>query len=412
MSVDTQFKILENIITPLCSMPYQNQLLQKQAWAYKISKELRAKLHNAKSPIVLPKVYSISPSPQIDKYRNKDEYNFRPGIDGNPKTLGFFVGSPAKENIYCVSPKNLINMKESHLNIAQNFQEYVRQSALPVSYDHLDGGFWRGIVVRSNLEGDIMCIVVANPRGYSNQVMLDEQHKLVSHFKKKSFDIKSLYYHPSLHTRSSKDSTFILIDGEKYIYENICGYKFRISPDSFFQINTLGAEVLYDELFKLLKPSKVSTLLDLCSGTGTVSIIGNKYVQSCLGIEVVSQAIDDAKENARINGVTNCDFINGKIETVMSNVLKELTMTSDLCTVLNPGRAGVHPRVITAIRKNKLINNIVYVSCKANSPATMKNLVELALKNKKTTPFTLESIKPIDMFPHTNHCELMFFYRR
>lgn len=74
----------------------------------------------------------------------------------------------------------------------------------------------------------------------------------------------------SLHTRSSKDSTFILIDGDKYIYENICGFKFRISPDSFFQINTLAAEVLYNELFKLINPSKTSNLLDLCSGTGKI----------------------------------------------------------------------------------------------------------------------------------------------
>lgn len=72
----------------------------------------------------------------------------------------------------------------------------------------------------------------------------------------------------SLHTRSTKDSTFILIDGDKYIYEDIHSFKFRISPDSFFQINTLAAEVLYEELFKLINPLKSSTLLDLCSGTG------------------------------------------------------------------------------------------------------------------------------------------------
>jgi len=74
----------------------------------------------------------------------------------------------------------------------------------------------------------------------------------------------------SLHTRSSKDSTFILVDGEKYIYEDLYGFKFRISPDSFFQINTLAAEVLYRELFKLTNPTKTSTLLDLCSGTGKI----------------------------------------------------------------------------------------------------------------------------------------------
>lgn len=73
-----------------------------------------------------------------------------------------------------------------------------------------------------------------------------------------------------MHTRSTKDSTYILIDGDKYIYENLSGFNFRISPDSFFQINTLAAEILYDELFKLLYPPKTSTLLDLCSGAGKI----------------------------------------------------------------------------------------------------------------------------------------------
>lgn len=74
-----------------------------------------------------------------------------------------------------------------------------------------------------------------------------------------------------MHTRSSKDSTFIHIEGEKYIYENLCGFNFRISPDSFFQINTSAAYVLYDELFKLMNPIKTSTLLDLCCGTGLMN---------------------------------------------------------------------------------------------------------------------------------------------
>lgn len=142
-----------------------------------------------------------------------------------------------------------------------------------------------------------MAVVVANPRGYTNEIMIDEQRKLNDFLKSKCVNIQSLYFHPryynfllnfnkmwqnscemlcllfhlfSLHTRSSKDSTFIHIDGDKYIYEQLSGFKFRISPDSFFQINTLAAEVLYDELFKLCSFQKTSTLLDLCSGTGEI----------------------------------------------------------------------------------------------------------------------------------------------
>lgn len=161
----------------------------------------------------------------------------------------------------------------------------------------------------------------------------------------------------SLHTRSTKDSTFILVDGDKYIYEDLCSFKFRISPDSFFQINTLAAEVLYKELFKLMNLNSTSTLLDLCSGTGiispkynhnrqskvnidllmrclfncigTVSIIGSQHVQSCVGIESVAQAVNDAKETAKINNIDNCDFIEGKVEMVNSQVSPLLTNQSN-----------------------------------------------------------------------------------
>ncbi|XP_025200709.1 tRNA (uracil(54)-C(5))-methyltransferase homolog-B-like isoform X2 [Melanaphis sacchari] len=338
---ETQFRALEKSVTPLCRVPYENQLVLKQQWTNTVFKELRSRLHKVKTVIRLPTIFPISSSPQIDEYRNKDEFNFRPGIDGNPKTLGFFVSNPSNGNIYCVPTMKLINMKQSHKDIAQVFEAFVRKSELPVSYDHMDGGFWRGIIVRSNLKGDIMVIVVANPRGYTNEIMLDEQRRFNDFLKSININIHSLYFHPSLHTRSSKDSTFILVDGNKYIYEDLCRFKFRISPDSFFQINTLTAEVLYDELFKLMNPTKTSTLLDLCSGTGTVSIIGSKHVQSCIGVESVAQAVNDAKETAKINNIPNCDFIEGKVEVVLKQVLDELSMTSDLCTVLNPGRAGI-----------------------------------------------------------------------
>ncbi|XP_022163005.1 tRNA (uracil(54)-C(5))-methyltransferase homolog-B-like isoform X1 [Myzus persicae] len=409
---ETQFRALEKSVTPLCRMPYEKQLVLKQQWTNTVCKEVRSRLHNVKTLITLPKVFPISSSPQINEYRNKDEFNFRPGIDGNPKTLGFFVTNPSKESIYCVSAMKLINMKQSHKDVAQVFEDFVRKSELPASYDHMDGGFWRGIIVRSNLKGDKMAIVVANPRGYTNEIMLDEQRRFNDYLKSMNVDIQSLYFHPSLHTRSSKDSTFILVDGDKYIYEELCGFKFRISPDSFFQINTLAAEVLYHELFNLINPTKTTTLLDLCSGTGTVSVIGSQHVQSCVGIESVAQAVNDAKETAKINNIHNCDFIEGKVEIVLKQVLNELSMTSDLSAVLNPGRAGVHPKVINAIRNNRLINSLAYVSCKADSPITMKNLVELVVNNKKSRPFTLKSIKPVDMFPHTKHCELIFMFKR
>uniref|UniRef100_A0A2S2Q0V6 tRNA (uracil(54)-C(5))-methyltransferase n=1 Tax=Sipha flava TaxID=143950 RepID=A0A2S2Q0V6_9HEMI len=340
LTEDTQFQALENAVTPLCRIPYDKQLNFKQQWTNRISREIRSRVHNLKTPIRLPKVYPISPAPQINKYRNKDEFNFRPGIDGNPKTLGFFVSDP-KGNIYCIPTMKLINMKESHKNIAQVFEKFVRLSELPVSHDHLDGGFWRGIVVRSNVKGDIMAIVIANPRGYTNEIMLNEQFKFNDYLKCNDIDIHSLYFHPSLHTRSSKDSTFILVDGDKFIYENLCGLKFRISPDSFFQINTSAAKILYDQLFKLTSLSKTSTLLDLCSGTGAVSLIGSEHFQSCVGIESVAQAVNDAKENAKINNIHNCDFIEGKVEIVLNQVLNELSMSNELCAVLNPGRAGV-----------------------------------------------------------------------
>lgn len=120
--------------------------------------------------------------------------------------------------MYCVPAMKLINMKQSHKDIAQvayifiltittkyiyihffhfkAFEAFVRKSELPASYDHLDGGFWRGIIVRSNLKGDKMAIVVANPRGYTNEIMLDEQRRFNDFLKSININIQSLYFHP------------------------------------------------------------------------------------------------------------------------------------------------------------------------------------------------------------------------
>lgn len=126
-------------MTPLCKIPYDKQLNLKQQWTNRISKEMRSRLNKAKTPIKLPKVHPISPAvsefllkitsyieinflydqPQINEYRNKDEFNFQLGIDGNPKTLGFYVGTPSKGNLCCVPATKLINMKTSHKSVAQ-----------------------------------------------------------------------------------------------------------------------------------------------------------------------------------------------------------------------------------------------------------------------------------------------------
>lgn len=205
------------------------------------------------------------------------------------------------------------------------------------------------------------------------------------------------------------------------------GFKFRISADAFFQVNQTAAEVLYGTVRDLCVPNHKehgerekggSTLLDVCCGTGAMGITMSQRVDRIIGIELIEQAVEDAKHNAALSNVQNCEFIPGKAEVVLPGLLFQLTSAgSDLvAAVVNPARAGLHHKVVRALRNQPAIRRLVYVSCKPDGEA-MRNFRDLCCAPDPQKKLTGEAFSPtlavpVDMFPHTAHCELVLLFER
>lgn len=196
--------------------------------------------------------------------------------------------------------------------------------------------------------------------------------------------------------------------------------------------------MLYEVVAKQLKPNRMSTVLDLCCGTGTQGITVASKCRSVVGIEVSHSAIQDAKFNAQLNGILNAEFYAGRVEQVFGQVLERLALCPEIDAIINPGRAGVGEcrpisfflpwlplgfyflislhfvghEVIRLLRENERIRRLVYVSCQPDGPA-MKNFVALCQRSGKKVkgkPFYLGKAIPIDMFPHTVRFDNYFLF--
>ena len=190
-----------------------------------------------------------------------------------------------------------------------------------------------------------------------------------------------------------KDEGSEVLYGRAYIREELLGLQFRISQFSFFQTNSLGAEVLYSKVRDfLLKEEHTGTIYDLYSGTGTIAQLLAPVADKVVGVEIVEEAVDAAKENVAQNGLGNCDFIAGDV----LKVLDELRDKPDLI-VLDPPRDGIHPKALPKILSYG-VERMVYVSCK---PTSLARDLEVFLENG----YVPTRLCMVDMFPGTTHVE-------
>lgn len=187
------------------------------------------------------------------------------------------------------------------------------------------------------------------------------------------------------------DKTTVLY-GREYIMEELLGLKFKISTFSFFQTNSLGAEVLYSTAREFIGETKDKLIFDLYSGTGTIAQILAPVAKKVIGVEIVEEAVLAARENAKLNGLANCEFIAG-------DVLKMLDTIEDKpdLIVLDPPRDGIHPKALSRIIDYG-VDKMIYVSCKPTSLA--RDLVTLQARG-----YQVEKVCCVDMFPQTGHVE-------
>ncbi|XP_059013552.1 tRNA (uracil-5-)-methyltransferase homolog B isoform X4 [Mustela nigripes] len=371
---------LADVVTPLWRLSYEEQLKVKFEAQKKILQRLESylqKLNGVNVTTSAPRVEGLScllhpiiPSPVINGYRNKSTFSVNRGPDGNPKTVGYYLGTWRDRSIVCVRSNHLKNIPEKHSQVAQE-ELGVQKEAIKKFFTTGPGA---------------VC------------------------------DLTSLYFQESTVTRCShQQSPYQLLFGEPHLFEDLLGLKIRISPDAFFQINTAGAEVLYRTVGELSRVNSNTILLDICCGTGVIGLSLAQYASQILGIELVEQAVEDARWTAAFNGITNCEFHTGRAEKILPQLLKSKE-DGQVIAVVNPARAGLHYQVVRAIRNCRAIHTLIFVSCKPHGEAT-RNIIELccppdSAKKLLGEPFVLRKAVPVDLFPHTPHCELVLLFTR
>ncbi|XP_067903957.1 tRNA (uracil-5-)-methyltransferase homolog B isoform X2 [Heterodontus francisci] len=426
---------LANAVTPLWRMSYEEQLQVKYEAQKRTLQHFTASLTNCSGTngLCCP-LHSTLPSIPEDctlshcfslqsvtvGYRNKSTFSVNRGPDGNPKTVGHYIGTGKGRNIVCIHSDHLVNMPEKHKQVARSYEQFIRHSPLDPCILFHEGGHWREITVRTNRRSHTMAIIYFHPQDLGKEEISKHQKSLVEYFTigpGAACELTSLYFQESTMTHClHKESPYQLLYGVPYIFEEILGLKFRISPDAFFQVNSEGADVLYQTVRDLIRADGDSIVLDVCCGTGAIGLSMCQTAARVIGIELIDQAVEDAKCNAMLNGFDNCEFHSGKAEVVLPQLLPTLEDAKHLVAVVNPARAGLHYRVVRAIRNCERIRRLVYVSCKPEGEA-MRNFLELCClpdQQKKLfgDPFAPMLAVPVDMFPHTSHCELLLLFER
>ena len=319
-------------------------------------------------------------------YRNKLQYPV--GVDkcGNP-IMGVF----ARRSHEIIEVQKCLIQNEKAEQVAKRIFEFIKENNIPV-YNEITGqGAIRHIVVKIGIRtNEIMCIIV------SNKEKFDKESELVQEILSKFSNIKTI-----IKNVNSKNTNVILGDknivlyGDGYIYDKLGEYTFKISANSFYQTNPVQTEKLYNKAIEFARLNEEDILCDLYCGIGTIGIFASKKVKKVYGIEIVKEAVEVAKENAKINNVNNIEFIIGDVEQAFKDLIEEKNIIPT-AIIVDPPRRGLDETTKSKILDLE-VKKLVYVSC---NPATMVR--DIKLMNEK---YEVKEIQPIDMFPFTSSIE-------
>lgn len=329
----------------------------------------------------------IEPSPIVCEYRNKMEYTFGDEEKDGPLALGLHM----KGRFYEVVNTWDCNIVDNDFTmIREAVREYFDKKKIPFYNSRQHIGVLRHLVIRKAIStGKILVNLVTTSQ---EEIDTEEFKDMLIQLELKD-TIESI-----LRTINDglgdtvKADRLDLLYGREYILEQILGLKFRISPFSFFQTNTIGAEKLYSIAREFAGNIDDKVVFDLYSGTGTIAQIMAPVAKKVIGIEIVEEAVEMSKENAKLNGLNNVEFIAGDVLKAVDN----LTEKPDLI-VIDPPREGIHPKAI-----EKIIDfnpdTFVYVSC---NPVTLVRDLKVFMERG----YEVKKAKLMDMFPRTPHVE-------
>ena len=384
------------------SLPYEQQLKLKE-------RQVKGLLDSV-CPDGSYEWQGLKPSPISAGYRNKMEFSFGDEVKGGPLALGMhrrgsFYDIVTTESCQIVHP--------DFCQILTATRDYFAAQQVPFYQKLQHVGYLRHLLVRRAVKtGEILVDLVTTSQ--TEWMAGEEKYEKIPCLEKELLSgwretICALDLEGKLagiiHTQNDSladvvqnDRTEILY-GQDFFYEELLGMRFKITPFSFFQTNSAGAEVLYETAREYIGNTKDKVVFDLYSGTGTIAQILAAVAKRVVGVELVEEAVEAAKENAAENGLKNCSFIAGDVGKVMD----ELTEKPDLI-VLDPPRDGIHPKAMPKIIRFG-VERIVYISCKPTS--LIRDLVLL-----QEGGYQMVKACSVDMFPHTGGIETVVELRR
>ena len=328
-------------------------------------------------------------------YRNKLQYPFGLDKNGDP-ILGVF----AERTHEVIETKECMIQNKILQNIACDVLEFVKENKNDINvYDEKTrNGILRHLVLRIGVKtNEVMLTLVINKKDFK------KENEFIEYITKKHPEIKTIVKNINM-----KNTNVILghenevLFGDGYIYDELLGYRFKISNMSFYQVNPVQTEKLYSKAIEYADLTENETIFDLYCGIGTIGICASKNVKKLYGIETIKEAIYDAKENAKINGIENAEFLVGDVENRLPEFIKSNNIIADVIFI-DPPRKGCDKVALDTILKIGT-KKIVYVSC---NPATLAR--DLKILEEK---YTIEKVTPVDMFPFTSHVESIAILER
>ena len=367
------------------TMSYENQLKMKED-------QIRRLL----DPVIRTD-YTFEPikaSPREFAYRNKMEFSFGDDCKDGPLTLGLHK----KGSTYDVLTADDCKLVHEDMTaILSCVLDYFRTRKVGYYKKMQHTGYLRHLLLRrGDTTGEILVNLVTTTQEEHDLSPL-VQELLALPLEGKIVGILHIL-NDSLSDVVRSDETRVLY-GQDHFYEKLLGLTFKITPFSFFQPNSRAAEVLYRTVREYIGDTRNKTVFDLYSGTGTISQIAAAVADKVVGVEIVEEAVEAARQNAARNGITNCEFIAGDV----LKVLDEVTEKPDLI-ILDPPRDGIHPKALPKILDYG-VDRIVYISCKATSLAR-------DLEMFQDRGYRVEKVCCVDQFCQTVHVETVVLMSR
>ena len=337
-------------------------------------------------------------SPDVSEYRNKMEFSFGDEYKDGPLALGMHKRNSTYDVVntfYC----RIVD--EDYRRILKTTFDYFKRLNIPYYHKMKHEGVLRHLCVRKGRKsGEILVFLVTSSQ-WSNKYSKEEWDGILEAWKNELLSIETKgKFSGILHIKNDSladaviDEGSTILYGRDYFEEELLGLNFKISPFSFFQNNSLAAEILYSKVkeYLLTGVEGKPVVYDLYTGTGTIAQLVSEATSKTIGVEIVEEAVEAAKISAKRNGIDNCEFIAGDVLKCLDDI-----ETLPDYIILDPPRDGINPKALEKIL-NYGVKRIVYVSCK---PSSLARDISVFYENG----YKLEKMCLTDLFPSTYHCE-------